>query len=183
MHTTPEMHTNSNISGWSHLSRPPSPHKELEVIWRKKVPTPNPLPLCHSHKQCNVPQHQCPYARPPHVEPSNNQFSPISGPPPQAKLCLDKQLAHLAFLNSTLQHTPEDHNPMPSEPWSPTTSSSTPSSPQSPSSASSEDSKSEPESTGGQSPVSMASNRQLCPCIPISYETFLKNCTEDHKSK
>ena len=117
---------------------------------------------------------QCPYTIPPLAKPSNDHFSPISGPP-QADLCLDKLLMHLVSLNGTLQQTPEDHNPIPSEPSSSTTSGSTPSSAQGPSSPSSTVSKSEPESTSGQSTVSMASDRQLCPCIPIRYsETFLK---------
>ena len=70
---------------------------------------------------------QCPYTRPPLAKPSNVQFSPISGPPPQAELCLNKLLMHLVSLNGTLQHTLEDHNPIPSEPSSPTTNSSIPS--------------------------------------------------------
>ena len=128
-----------------------------------------------------MPHCQCPYTRPPLAKPSNDHFSPISGPPPQAELCLDKLLLHPVSLNSTLQQTPEGHNPITSEPSSPTTTSSTPSSPttsgstQSSPSSSSIISDSEPESTSGQSTVSMASNRQLCPHIPLRYsETFLK---------
>ena len=95
-------------------------------------------------------------------------------------MCLDKLLMHLVSLNGVLQQRPENDNPLPSEPSSPTTTSSTPSSPTtsgstltSPSSSTISDS--EPESTSGQSTVSMGSKRQLCPHIPIRYnETFLK---------
>ena len=174
MHTAPQTHKDSNISGQFHLSRPPPP-KELDVIRSKKIPTQNPLPLCPSHKQSTSPHHQCPYTRSPLAKPSTDYFSPISGPPPQADLCLDKLLTHLVSLNGTLQQTPEDHNPIPLEPSSPTTSGSTPSCTVS---------KSEPVSTNGQSTVSMASNRQLCPHIPIRYnETFLKSYMDNHRSR
>ena len=123
--------------------------------------------MCHT---TNVPT-------PDHQLPNHLMINlvPFSGPQPQAELCLHKLLLHLVSLNGTLQHTPKEHNPIPSEPSSLTTRSSTPSSPQSPCSSSSADSKSEPESTSGQSTISMANNRQLYPHIPISYsETFLK---------
>ena len=43
---------------------------------------------------------------------------------------------------------------------------------------------SEPESTSGQSTVSMVSDRQLYPCIPIRYiETFLKEVTQTTTSQ
>ena len=63
-HITPQTHTNSNISGPSHLSRPPSPPKELHVVQSEKIPKPHPLPLCPSHKKHNVPHYQCLCTRP-----------------------------------------------------------------------------------------------------------------------
>ena len=120
-----------------------------------------------------MPHCQCPYTRPPLAKPSNDHFSPISGQPPQTELCLDKLLMHLVPLN-------ENHNLLPLEPSSPTTTSSTSSSPTTSGSAltspsTSTISDSEPESTSSQSTVSMASNRWPCPNITIRYnETFLK---------
>ena len=101
-HTTPEWDNNSNTSGPSHISGPPLPPKQLEVIWSSKIPQPTPYPDTPSHKPCNMSHHQCPYTRPPLTKPSNAHSSPISGPLPPAELCLDKLLALLVSLNGTL---------------------------------------------------------------------------------
>ena len=141
------------------------------MIWSEKILKPHLQPHAPSHKQCNTPHCQCPYTRPQPTKPSNAQFSPISVPLPQAKLCLNKLLAHLVSLNDTSQIITEDHSTTPLDPCSPTTTRST----QSSSSPSTSDSECDAESTSSYSTLSTASDRQLCPRIPISYnETFLK---------
>ena len=175
---TPQTHTIPIISGPSFITRPPLPPQKPNFIGREKIPQPTTPGPCPSHRQHSTPHCQCPYSRPPYTKASNVQSCPISHPPPTAKVCLNKILTHLVFLNGNPQTTTEHQDTAPSEPSSHiiTSSSQSPHSSDSESEAANTSSQSaDTKSTSGQSAISTASNRQLCPHLPIRCnETFLQ---------
>ena len=120
-HTTPQSHNNSTISGPQTISGPPQPPTELKVIWNMKMPTLNGTHYQPSNKLCKTTHHSCPYTRPHSSKPSNSPHNPISGPPPQAELCLNKLLMHLISLNGITQPSTKDNTGPTQSPSSPST--------------------------------------------------------------
>ena len=179
MHTTSQSHNNSIISAPQNISGPLQPLSEPNVQ-NMKIPTLNdtPWPSSKLHKTTH---HNCPYTRYHSTKPSNSPHNPISGPPPQAELCLNNLPMYLISINGITQPSTKDNtdppqsSPLPSPCPSLLNSSSTLSSQDSTleSSPSSTESPWETETTA--SVTSTASDRQLHPFLPIRYnKVFLK---------
>ena len=80
-----------------------------------KMPTLNDAPHRPSIKSHKSTHQNCPYTRPRLTKPSNYPHKPISGPPPQDKLCPYKVLMQLISLSGIAQmHTSPSPSPSPS---------------------------------------------------------------------
>ena len=162
-----QIHNNPIISGRQ-------THPATRNVWNMKMPTFNDAPR-PSIKSCKSTHQNCPYTRPCLTKPSNYPHKPISGPPPQDKLCPYKVLMQLISHNGITQlHTSPPPSPSPS--LSSCSFSSSDSTLVSPSSTKSTESTEFTSELGSTTLLeSTASDQQLCPCLLIRYnETLLK---------